>query len=224
VSPVIDATRRPTRAHTNGHLPPPPPRTGGGGGPDGEPGPRRAAFDNAVLATMFFIGAEVMFFAGLISSFWILRLAAPVWPPPLQPRLPVGLTGLNTLVLLASSVAVAAGLRALLRGERPAGVRRLRAGAALGAVFLVVQGFEWARLLHFGLTVQSGAYGATFYTLIGAHALHVVGALVWLGVTLALAARGRYADGRSAGLRACAMYWHFVVALWPALYVSVYLL
>jgi heme/copper-type cytochrome/quinol oxidase subunit 3 len=46
---------------------------------------------------------------------------------------------------------------------------------------------------------------------------------VWLTVTLALAARGRFADGRMTGLRACATYWHFVVGLWPILYVSVYL-
>ncbi|MGH7393649.1 MAG: cytochrome c oxidase subunit 3, partial [Candidatus Rokuibacteriota bacterium] len=67
-------------------------------------------------------------------------------------------------------------------------------------------------------------YGSTFYILIGAHGLHVLGAVAWLSVTLWLAARGRFADGRSAPLRACAMYWHFVVALWPVLYVSVYLL
>jgi heme/copper-type cytochrome/quinol oxidase subunit 3 len=52
----------------------------------------------------------------------------------------------------------------------------------------------------------------------------VVVALVWLGVAWALAARGRFAEGRTAPLRACALYWHFVVALWPILYVSVYLL
>ena len=71
--------------------------------------------------------------------------------------------------------------------------------------------------------VTSGAYGATFYTLIGLHALHVLGALVWLGVALRLAARGRFLDGRAGILRACAIYWHFVVGLWPILYVAVYL-
>jgi heme/copper-type cytochrome/quinol oxidase subunit 3 len=59
-----------------------------------------------------FLSAETMFFAGLISAFFVLRLSAAVWPPPLQPRLPVLVTGLNTLVLLASSVAMLAALRA----------------------------------------------------------------------------------------------------------------
>jgi heme/copper-type cytochrome/quinol oxidase subunit 3 len=173
---------------------------------------------------LFFLSAETMFFAGLISAFFVLRLSAAVWPPPLQPRLPVLVTGLNTLVLLASSVAMFAALRAVRRADGRALVERLAAAAALGVLFLAVQGYEWARLIHYGLTATSGAYGATFYTLIGIHAAHVLGALVWLAVTMRLAAHGRYVDGRLSGLRACATYWHYVVGLWPILYVTVYLL
>jgi cytochrome c oxidase subunit III len=172
---------------------------------------------------LFFLSAEVMFFAGLVSAFFVLRLAAPMWPPPLQPRLPVLVTGLNTLVLLASSVAMLGALHAVRRGDGRALVQRLGATAALGTLFLAVQGYEWTRLIQYGLTVTSGAYGATFYTLIGTHAAHVLGALVWLSVTLVLAARGRFLDGRTTVLRTCATYWHFVVALWPILYVTVYL-
>jgi heme/copper-type cytochrome/quinol oxidase subunit 3 len=114
-------------------------------------------------------------------------------------------------------------MRAWRRGDRAALVRRLGHTALLGTLFLAVQGYEWARLLHYGLTLSSGAYGSTFYTLIGTHAAHVLGALVWVGVTLGLAARGRFLDGPAGPLRACAIYWHFVVALWPVLYVAVYL-
>ena len=52
------------------------------------------------------MGAESMFFAALISALFILRLGMPVWPPPLQPRLPVGVTTANTVVLLFSSLAM----------------------------------------------------------------------------------------------------------------------
>lgn len=164
-----------------------------------------------------------MLFAGLISSYLVLRLGAAVWPPPLQPRLPVAVTGVNTLVLLASSVAMALAGRALARRDRRAVVARLRLAAALGALFLIVQGYEWVRLVGFGLTLSSGSYGTAFYTLIGAHALHVVAALAWLAVTLVMASRGRFDHGRTSAARACAMYWHFVVGLWPVLYVAVYL-
>lgn len=177
----------------------------------------------AVLATLLLVGGEVMLFAGLIFAFWVLRLAAPVWPPPLQPRLPIGVTGLNTLVLLASSAALTAALRARRRPDHAALVRGLGLTATLGTLFLAVQGWEWVRLVGFGLTVASGTYGALFYTLVGTHAVHVLAALAWLGATLAQARRDQWAGG-PARLYACALYWHFVVALWPILFVCVYLL
>jgi len=226
VSPLVlepPPARPPVVERFNGRTPPLPP--GGGGGDDDrrEPASNRPRLDNARLAMLFFLVAETMFFAGLISAFFVLRLGAPVWPPPLQPRLPLLVTGLNTLVLLASSLAMVAALRAFRLGDGRALVERLAATAALGALFLAVQGYEWARLIHYGLTVTSGAYGATFYTLIGIHAAHVLGALVWLAVALVMAARGCFAGGRITMLRACATYWHFVVGLWPILYVAVYL-
>jgi cytochrome c oxidase subunit III len=212
---------RPRRA--NGHVPPSPPPTGGGDGPEREPGPRRPLLDNVRLAMLFLICGEVMFFGGLVSAFLVLRVTAAQWPPPLQPRLPVGVTGVNTLVLIASSVAMVAATRALARNDTRTVVRRLLQAGALGAAFLLVQGYEWVRLVSYGLTVWSGAYGTTFYTLIGTHAAHVLAAVAWVGVTAWLAARGRFADGRTGVVRACAIYWHFVVALWPVLYVAVYL-
>jgi heme/copper-type cytochrome/quinol oxidase subunit 3 len=39
-----------------------------------------------------------------------------------------------------------------------------------------------------------------------------------------LAARDRFVDGEATPVKACAIYWHFVVGLWPILYVAVYLL
>ena len=225
MSPVLEAPSRPPRAaRTNGRVPPPRRPTGGDDGPDREPGSRGPLLENAVLATIFVIGGEIMLFAGLVFSFLIIRMAAPVWPPPLEPRLPIAVTAVNTGVLLASSVALTAALRARRRGERRSFVGGLGLTAGLGALFLAVQGYEWFRLVGFGLTLGSGIYGASFYTLIGAHAAHVVAALTWLGVTAVLATRGRYRGPRAAGLTACAMYWHFVVALWPFLYVAVYLL
>jgi heme/copper-type cytochrome/quinol oxidase subunit 3 len=166
---------------------------------------------------------EGMFFGGLIIAFLDLRLGAAQWPPPDQPRLPVGLTALNTLVLLASSYAMARALRAARAGDRAGLVGRLATTWGLGALFLAVQGVEWIRLVRFGLTVASGVYGATFYTLIGMHGAHVLGAVVWLTVVLALTTRGRDPRGELTGLMCCAMYWHFVVALWPILYLLVYL-
>jgi len=172
---------------------------------------------------LMLFGGESMFFGALVIAFLQLRLGAPVWPPPGQPRLPVGLTAVNTLVLLGSSWTLRRALRAVRADDRTDLVRWLGWTWGLGVLFLVIQGVEWTRLVHFGLRVSSGIYGATFYTLIGVHGAHVLGAAAWLGGVLWLARRGRFTRARHVALECCAMYWHFVVALWPVLYMLVYL-
>jgi heme/copper-type cytochrome/quinol oxidase subunit 3 len=224
VSRILEAPPRPpVPRKTNGRVPPAPPERGWGGDDDRDGTPPRR-LDNLRLALLFFMGAEVMFFAALVSALFVLRVGMAAWPPPLEPRLPLAVTTLNTLVLIGSSLSMRAALRALRRRDRNRFVRMLGRTAALGALFLLVQGYEWIRLIGFGLTLSSSVYGATFYSLIGLHGLHVAGALVWLLATTLLAARDHFADGRITPVQACAMYWHFVVGLWPALFVAVYLL
>ena len=57
---------------------------------------------NTRLAMIVLITGESMLFAGLIGMYLVFRLSARTWPPPDQPRLPLGLTTLNSAVLLAS--------------------------------------------------------------------------------------------------------------------------
>ena len=134
----------------------------------------------------------------------------------------MGVTGVNTAILLASGWTMHRAVTALRRGE--AGLARwMGVTAILGVVFLSIQGFEWIRLVSFGLTTTSSLYGATFYTLVGVHGLHVASAVVALLAHLAGAAAGRYTAGDDARLMPMAMYWYFVVAVWPILYLLVYL-
>lgn len=198
-------------------------RSGFGGGEPPGVRPNAPLGSNAWLAILMLLGAEAMFFAGLIGAFLVFRVGTPVWPPPFQPRLPIVVTGVNTLILLASGVTMKLSLRANRKGDPARLVRMLSWTALLGAIFLAIQGFEWVRLLHFGLTVSSSVYGGLFYTLIGFHAAHVCGALIWLSAVFVQACRGKYTRQRDVGLQTCSMYWVFVVALWPLLYGLVYL-
>ena len=190
-----------------------------GDGGDDQPQP---PIDNARLGMMLFIGAEGMFFAGLLGAFLVFRFGTIVWPPPFQPRLPIAVTAVNTAILLLSGYTMRRALRSIRKGNSRGLEEWLALTAALGTIFLVVQGYEWARLLQFGLTLSSGIYGATFYTLIGCHAAHVLGAVIWLLIILALAKRHRFSAQRHVGAAVCGMYWAFVVGLWPILFVAIY--
>lgn len=178
---------------------------------------------NARLAVMLFLGAEGMFFAGLLSAFVVFRLGSPVWPPPFQPRLPIVVTALNTVVLLISGYSMRRALRAIRGGSVQGLIKGLGVTAALGTIFLSVQGYEWVRLVGFGLTPSSGVYGSTFYTLIGCHGAHVFGAVIWLLIVLALAPGGRFSMKNYVGIEVLRTYWYFVVGLWLVLFALVYL-
>lgn len=182
---------------------------------------RQPILSNSVLGVTVFILTEMMFFIALISAFLISKANAIEWPPPGQPRLPVEATAFNTAVLVASAIAMYFAGRNFMRdGYTKKSEQLLLLAMGLGAFFVIFQGFEWARLIGFGLTMTSSAYGSFFYLVIGAHAIHAVGALIALArLFLALKRRtlrsGSYAAGQ--------IFWYFVVGLWPVLYSLVYL-
>ncbi len=185
--------------------------------------PNLPILNNARLAVIMLLAAELMFFAGLIGAFLVFRLSATVWPPPFQPRLPLGVTGVNSLILILSALTMHWAVSAAGAGAAQKLLRNLSITALLGALFLCIQGYEWVRLVHFGLTTSSSVYGGLFYTLIGAHGAHVFGGLIWLSVVCWQAKRGRINRKNFVGVQTARMYWTFVVALWPLLYGLVYL-
>lgn len=181
---------------------------------------RRPAVPSAVLGTLFFVVAEVMFFAGLISAFTISRAnqLPGMWPPPGQPRLPAGATGVNTVLLLASGVALVVAWVVWRRSSRKATVP-MAASWLLGLAFVVLQGREWALLLGQGLTLTSSALGSFFYLIVGGHGLHAVGALLVFAWAVVQQARGRLTAGLFFGVQT---FWYFVVLMWPVIYARVY--
>jgi cytochrome c oxidase subunit 3 len=177
---------------------------------------------NARIAVVALLVAETMLFSGLIGAYLVFRVGTLAWPPPNLPRLPLVVTWINTLVLVASGITMVGAVRAVRRDDQRALRRGLAITALLGLIFLAVQGSEWARLIQHGLTMSAGMYGATFYTLIGTHAAHVVGAVVWLGIVLWWAMHGQVTKGRDGAVEACAIYWVFVCVLWLVLFALVY--
>jgi heme/copper-type cytochrome/quinol oxidase subunit 3 len=176
-----------------------------------------------LLGVKLFLGSEAVLFAALVAAYLAVRAQAVDWPPPGQPRLPLAVTGLNTLVLLASGVTVWLARRAA-RGGRHGWCRRwLGATLGLGAAFLLVQGLEWVRLIGYGLRMSSSTYGGMFYSLIGLHALHVGVAVGVLGVVVWRDVRSRFHRARLVDVAVGYLCWTFVVAVWPPLYGLVYL-
>jgi cytochrome c oxidase subunit 3 len=147
-----------------------------------------------------------------------------MWPPPGVPRLPIALPAVNTAVLLASSGAIAQGVRALRKGRRRALSACLAVAAVLGATFLVLQVVVWRDVWAAGLLPSTGAYGSVFYGLTALHALHVAAGLLVILFVLVRSLLGKYTEHNVMKVRLPAMFWHFVDAVWVLMFVSLYLL
>ena len=175
---------------------------------------------HGVLGMLLFVLTEIMVFAGLISAFTIAKASAPVWPPPGQPRLPVEATAFNSLILLASGVALLFAHRAFHRGDRAGMLKPMWLALGLGGTFVIIQGYEWVSLISEGLTMMSSSYGAFFYLIVGIHALHAFAAIGMLAIATNRLQSGWLTPGF---FGATEIFWFFVVGVWAVLYVVVYL-
>lgn len=173
---------------------------------------------------VIFLGAWAMMFGALFFSYAVLRIRAPIWPPPGLGPLPLAVPAINTLILMGSGRTLSRALEWLRHGELERCRRDLLRTLLLGVSFVALQCSVWASLWRGGLHLDSGAYGGTFYLLTVFHALHVLVGLGLMGRLLApLLGRAPGAPSRvSAALTA--MFWHFVAAVWLVTFVAVYVL
>jgi heme/copper-type cytochrome/quinol oxidase subunit 3 len=172
------------------------------------------------LGVIIFIISEANFFLMLILAYVYFHgessLTAHRYLEPAK-------TGINTLILLSSSLTVWLAERELKRG----GYRRFCAWLLftiiLGVAFLFGQGVEWSGLIDKNVTISSGLFGTTFFTLTGFHGFHVFVGLVALGILFGLALAGDFKGGKSSAVGVISLYWHFVDVVWIVIFSIVYL-
>jgi heme/copper-type cytochrome/quinol oxidase subunit 3 len=169
-----------------------------------------------VLGILIFVVCELMIFSALISTRIVIKASAGIFAPPQNVVLPVITTGFNTAVLLLSGIfMIAAGWKH--GSERSKTFFAL--AIATGLFFLAVQGYEWVNLISYGMTMTSGVFGATFYLIIGCHALHLIAAVIAMVWYYIAYMKNKFGPD---GMLAMQIYWSFVVLVWPVLYSLVY--
>jgi heme/copper-type cytochrome/quinol oxidase subunit 3 len=173
-----------------------------------------------------FLASEVMFFSGLIAAYIALRLGSATWEVASE-VLNVPLTGLNTFILICSSVTMVKAFTSIDVGDAKEMRKWLVATAALGLTFVAIKLFEWWELSHhhIGPTTTENLFGATYFTLTGFHMTHV---LVGVAILLYAAARSSlhniYSRHNAEPIEILGLYWHFVDIVWIFLFTIVYLI
>jgi heme/copper-type cytochrome/quinol oxidase subunit 3 len=181
--------------------------------------PRTPIISNAVLGTTIFVIVEVMFFAGLMSAYTVIRAGAGLrWVPPPNVRLPVESTLINTGFLMLSGILMILAVWWFSKSKDKSRWAFLGA-ILLGATFVALQGQEWLKLLSLGMTIGTGVFASTFFLLIGAHGLHAISAIIAMVYIWTWMNQGRC---KTDHIQAIMVYWLFIVGIWPILYRLVY--
>ena len=167
-----------------------------------------------------FIASEATFFLMLILAYLFYNVVAPFGGKAVV--LDVQKTGIYTLCLLASSVTLWRAEKSLQRGREGSFKRWLAGTIALGGIFLIGQGLEYAHLWQTGVKMNTSLYSTSFFTLTGFHGLHVCVGLLALLILLRLAMMKDFRKPAEA-VASIGLYWHFVDVVWIVVFSIVYL-
>ena len=155
---------------------------------------------------LVFMAVATTLFSLLLLAYG-MRMREPDWQPIPHPAL----LWWNTGALVLASVAMQRARQLTLHR-----VAWLAAGGVLAAAFVIGQLIAWRMLSEAGQTVTVNPSNSFLYLLTGLHGLHVLGGLAAWAVTIA---RLRRADPFRAqrAIALCAIYWHFLLAVWLVL-------
>jgi cytochrome c oxidase subunit III len=174
-----------------------------------------------VLGMVIFVASEAMFFATFFGAYFTIYSVNPVWPPAGVPHLERGLATVLTVLLVASSVTLQIGVRAIRRDRTRTMLVWLGLTILLGAGFLGLQLYDYS-LLGFG--VRDGIFGSLFYVMTGLHMAHVFGGVVFLVLVLVQGLGGQLTHAHHDSMEAGSIYWHFVDVVWICLFTTFYVI
>lgn len=172
---------------------------------------RRRSQPSGWWGMALFIAGETTFFALMIASYFYLRFQNTHWPPVGVEKPKVALPLILTAILVSTAVPLFFAVRAGRAG------RVGRAWLLVLIAFVVQAGYLGVQIHEFldeldKISPHASSYASIYFTLIGAHHLHVAAGLVlelWLLGTLI----GGLTNYRMIALRVTALYWYFVAAV-----------
>ncbi len=178
------------------------------------PGTGPSPMSPAALAVWIIIAVAGALFTLFVSAWLMRRHMGQDW----QDHLPLPyILWLTTVLLAADSLALHDAQRAAGQGARGRMLGAVGAAWLLALLFLAGQAQAWRTMTGEGMGLAANPAASFFYLLTGAHALHLAGGMIGLGIVTVRALRD---DPRLARepLSLCATYWHFLLVAWLVLF------
>ena len=185
------------------------------------PANRSSRVDPQTLGMLLFIISEVMVFGAFFTAYFFIRVVSGDQWPAEGTELPKLIAGVNTAILLSSSLTMHWTVVAAKAGNRSGMRAGILTTTLLGATFLFIQINEY---VHIGFSPADSAQGSVFYGLTGLHGAHVfVGLSLLVFVTIRVF-RGHFSSQRHHGIAVPGIYWPFVDVMWLIVYTTVHII
>jgi len=191
----------------------------------------------ATLGMWVFLVTEVLFFGGLFATYAVYRAWYPSGFAAASHELDITLGGINTAVLITSSLTMALAVHAAQTGQRGRLLTCLVLTMVLGAIFLGIKGVEYMHKFaehhvpgpgfHFEPAEQARhaqIFFSLYFIMTGLHALHMVIGIGIMIVMLVWSWRGRITTEYASPIEISGLYWHFVDIVWIFLFPLLYLI
>ncbi len=186
------------------------------------PANRSSRVEPQMLGMLLFIISEVMVFGAFFTAYFFVRVVqGEEWFPFEEFSLPVAVAGVNTAILLSSSLTMHWAQTSIKNGNRLGLKAGILTTFLLGLTFLTVQVNEY---VHVGFAPHDNAQGTIFYGLTGLHGAHVAVGLTLLTFATLRAFRGHFTPKEHRGVEVPGIYWHFVDVMWIIVYLTVYII
>ncbi|MGH7144635.1 MAG: cytochrome c oxidase subunit 3 [Planctomycetota bacterium] len=194
--------------------------------------PLAQRISNAKLGMWIFLASEVMFFAGLIGTYVVLRVSNHTeFTPDFLNKHFHGhapdkiLGGVNTLILIVSSLTMTLAVEGSKQGKLGKVRWLLLITALLGILFCGVKGYEYYDKLHDGIIPSTHLYFSCYYVTTGVHLVHVIlGVLPLLFCFFMTFFSDRLIRKGDEVVELLGLYWCFVDLIWLILFPLLYLL
>jgi len=174
------------------------------------------------LLLLFFVGSESFFFIALIISYLFYSREGGTLSETAK-YLDIQKTSVFTFFLLSSSLTIEIADKKLSKGKRKAMLTWLAISILFGLIFLVGQGMEYISLIRERVTISKNVFGSAFFTLTGFHGFHVFIGLVALSILMRIIVSRKYEAVDYDAFNTTTVYWHFVDAVWVAVFLTVYI-
>ena len=195
-----------------------------------------------------FLLSDTFIFSSFLISYMTVRMTTTVpWPNSSEvfaltifgQHIPLILIAIMTFVLISSSGTMAMAVNFGYRKDRRKTFVLLLLTAALGAMFVGMQAFEWTKLIvdegirPWGNPLGAAQFGSSFFMITGFHGTHVSIGVIFLIITAIKVYRGDldrerpgFLTGRKGNyeiVEIMGLYWHFVDLVWVFIFAVFYL-